>query len=188
MLNGHHTNLSYDKVTLVGMMGTGKSKFGRIVANNLNLNFYDIDTLIEKKFKTTIKLIFKKYGELFFREVEKETIKNLILNINKNNEKVIISLGGGGFDNSETRELLLNNTIVIWLNTPLNVLVQRVGDGSKRPMIKGNTREAIEKLLKKRKKFYNLCHYQLNTSKLSQNQVTEKIYNLLLCKKNKAIK
>ena len=183
MLNGHHTNLSYDKITLVGMMGTGKSKFGRLVANNLNFNFYDIDSLIEKKFKTTIKLIFQKYGELFFREVEKETIKNLILKINKNNEKVIISLGGGGFDNSETRQLLLNNTFVIWLNTPLNILVQRVGDGSKRPMIKGNTRDAIEKLLKKREKFYHLCHHQFNTNKLSQNQITEKIINLISCKK-----
>ena len=139
MLNAHHTNLSHDKITLVGMMGTGKSKFGRLIANNLNFNFYDIDSLIEKRFKITIKLIFQKYGELFFREVEKETIKNLIFKINKNNEKVIISLGGGGFDNSETRKLLLNNTFVIWLNTPLNILVQRVGDGSKRPMIKGNT-------------------------------------------------
>ena len=183
MLNGHHTNLSYDKITLVGMMGTGKSKFGRLVANNLNLNFYDIDSLIEKKFKTTIKLIFQKYGELFFREVEKETIKNLILKINKNNEKVIISVGGGGYDNSETRQLLLNNTFVIWLNTPLNILVQRVGNGSKRPMIKGNTKDAIEKLLKKREKFYHLCHYQFNTNKLSQNQITEKIINLISCKK-----
>ena len=183
MLNAHHTNLSYDKITLVGMMGTGKSKFGRLVANNLNLNFYDIDSLIEKKFKTTINLIFQKYGELFFREVEKETIKNLILKINKNNERVIISLGGGGFDNSETRQLLLNNTFVIWLNTPLNILVQRVGDGSKRPMIKGNTKIAIEKLLKKREKFYHLCHYQFNTNKLSQNQITEKIINLISCKK-----
>ena len=185
MLNADYTNLSHDKITLVGMMGTGKSKLGRLLANNLNFNFYDIDYLIEKKFKTTIKLIFQKHGELFFREIEKETIKKLIFKINKNNEKVIISLGGGGFDNSETRKLLLNNTIVIWLNTPLNILVQRVGDGSKRPMIKGNTKESIEKLLKKRKKFYNLCHYQVNTSKLSQNQVTEKINNLILCKKIK---
>ena len=183
MSNAVHTNLPHDKITLVGMMGTGKSKFGRLVANNLNFNFYDIDSLIEKKFKTTISLIFQKYGELFFREVEKETIKNLIFKINKSNEKVIISLGGGGFDNSETRKLLLNNTFVIWLNTPLNILVQRVGDGSKRPMIKGNTRDAIEKLLKKREKFYHLCHHQFNTNKLSQNQITEKIINLISCKK-----
>ena len=46
---------------------------------------------------------------------------------NKNKEKVIISLGGGGFDNEDTRKLLLDNTKVIWLNTPLDILVKRVG-------------------------------------------------------------
>ena len=185
MQDAHYTNLSYNKITLIGMMGTGKSKFGRLVANNLNFNFYDVDLLIEKRFKTTIKLLFQKHGELFFRNVEKETIKKLISRINKNNEKVIISLGGGGFDDSETRQLLLNNTNVIWLNTPLNILVQRVGDGSKRPMIKGNTRDAIEKLLKKREKYYCLCHHQLDTNELSQNQITEKIINLISFKKIK---
>ena len=185
MLNADQTSLPNDKITLIGMMGTGKSKFGRLVANNLNFKFYDVDFLIEKRFKTTIKLLFQKYGELFFRNVEKETIKKLIFKANKNNEKVIISIGGGGFDDPETRKLLLNNTNVIWLNTPLNILVQRVGDGSKRPMIKGNTRDTIEKLLKKREKFYCLCHHQLDTNKLSQNQITEKIINLILYKKTK---
>ena len=47
------------------------------------------------------------------------------------NQKVIISIGGGGFDNEETRELLINNTNVIWLNTPTNILVERIGNGSK---------------------------------------------------------
>ena len=167
------------KVTLIGMMGTGKSKLGRLVANNLNFNFYDIDTLIENKFKTTIKNLFQKEGEVFFRKEEKQTIKNLICKIKKNNEKVIISIGGGGFDIEETRELLLNNTNVIWLNTPINILVERIGNGSKRPMIKGDVRESINELLEKRTKFYSLSHYQVNTNKLSQNQVTEKIINLI---------
>ena len=103
----------------------------------------------------SIKEFFKKHGEFFFRKIEQKTISNLIFTINKNKEKAIISLGGGGFDNEETRELLLNNTNVIWLNTPVDVLVQRVGDGSKRPMIKGKTREAIIQLLKTRTKYYS---------------------------------
>ena len=51
MLGLRQTSISNDKITLIGMMGTGKSKFGRLVAKNLNFNFYDIDTLIEIKFK-----------------------------------------------------------------------------------------------------------------------------------------
>ena len=181
MLNFQEINPHYDKVTLIGMMGTGKSKFGRLVANILKFSFYDIDHLIEKRFKMTIKELFQKHGELFFRQIEKKTIKDLILKINKNNEKVIISLGGGGFDNKDTRKLLLKNTNVIWLNTPINVLVERVGNGYKRPMIKGNTRDSIVQLLEKRTKFYSLCHNEVNTNGLSQNQVTEKLINLISC-------
>ena len=185
MLNAEKFYTLNDKITLIGMMGTGKSKFGRLVANNLKFNFYDVDLLIEKKFKTTIKVLFQKYGEPFFRNIEQETIKKLIHKIKENNEKVIISIGGGGFDVEETRELLLNNTNVIWLNTPINILVERIGNGSKRPMIKGDVRQSINKLLEKRTKFYSLSHYQINTYKLSQNQVTEKIISLISSKNNK---
>ena len=188
MLNFEEINPYYEKVTLIGMMGTGKSKFGRQIANILKFNFYDIDHMIEKEFKMTIKELFQKHGEVFFRKIEKKTISDLILKINKNKEKVIISLGGGGFDNKETRDLLLNNTNVIWLNTPVDVLVQRVGDGSKRPMIKGKTRDSILQLLKIRTKYYSLCHNQINTDKLNQNQITEKLINLISHQRNKAIK
>ena len=143
MLNLKKTNSHFGKISLIGMMGTGKSKFGRVVAKILNFNFYDIDLLIEKKFKITIKELFQQRGELFFRKIEEKTIKDLIWKINKNNERVIISLGGGSFDNKKTRELLLNNTNVIWLNTSIDILVERIGDGSKRPMIKGDPKHAI---------------------------------------------
>jgi shikimate kinase len=179
MLNFEEINPYYKKITLIGMMGTGKSKFGRQIANILKYNFYDIDHMIEKEFKITIKQLFQKHGEVFFRKIEKKTIRDLILNVNKNKEKVIISLGGGGFDNKEIRDLLLSNTNVIWLNTPVDVLVQRVGDGSKRPMIKGKTRDSILQLLKIRTKYYSLCHNQINTEKLNQNQITEKLINLI---------
>ena len=179
MLNFNKINPYYTKVTLIGMMGTGKSKFGRKIANILKFNFYDVDHIIEQEFKMTIKDLFQKHGEIFFRKIEEKTIRNLILKINKSKEKVIISLGGGGFDSEETRELLLNYTKVIWLKTPVDVLVQRVGDGSKRPMIKGETRDTIIQLLKIRTKYYSLSHNQIDTNKLNQNQVTEKLINLI---------
>ena len=188
MLNYEEINPYYKKVTLIGMMGTGKSKFGRQIANILKFNFYDIDHMIEKEFKITIKQLFQKYGEVFFRKIEKKTICDLILKINKNKEKVIISLGGGGFDNKEIRDLLLNNTNVIWLNTPVDVLVQRVGDGSKRPMIKGKTRDSLLQLLKIRTKYYSYSHNQINTNKLNQNEVTEKLINLISHQNNIATK
>ena len=179
MLNFEEINPYYEKITLIGMMGTGKSKFGRQIANILKYNFYDIDHMIEKEFKITIKQLFQKHGEVFFRKIEKKTIRDLILKINKNREKVIISLGGGGFDDKEIRDLLLSNTNVIWLNTPVDVLVERIGDGSKRPMIQGKTKDSIVQLLKIRTKYYSLCHNQIDTRKLNQNQVIEKLIYLI---------
>ena len=60
MLNFEEINPYYKKVTLIGMMGTGKSKFGRQIANILKFNFYDIDYMIEKELQITIKQIFRK--------------------------------------------------------------------------------------------------------------------------------
>ena len=188
MLNFKVIKPYYERVTLIGMMGTGKSKFGRQIANILKFNFYDVDHMIEKEFNMTIKKIFQRHGEFYFRRIEKKTISDLILKINRKKEKAIISLGGGGFDNENTRELLLKNTNVIWLNTPLDVLVQRVGDGSKRPMIKGRTKESIKKLLKIRTKYYSLCHNQIDTDKLNQNQITEKLIHVISHRSTIAIK
>ena len=185
----NHSNIYNNKIiTFIGMMGTGKSKFGRLMAKNLNFTFYDIDLLIEKKFNNTIKNIFQENGEYFFRKTEESTIKKLIFNISQSNQSSVISLGGGAFDNINTRTLLLEKSHVIWLNTPVEVLVNRVGDGSKRPMIRGDVKKSISELLKKRIKYYSLSHDQLNTNKLNQNQIIEKITKIISNENQKATK
>ena len=167
-------------ITLIGMMGAGKSKFGNIVAKNLDFNFYDADSLIEEQFDTSIKKIFELHGETYFRKIEKEKIKTVVNSSLKLGEKAIISLGGGAFDNQYTRDLLLLKTKVIWLNVPLETLIQRIGDGKKRPMIEGDVKKSINKILNKRIKYYSLSHYQLNTQYLSQEQITNKIEKIIL--------
>ena len=176
----YHSYINTTKIiTFIGMMGTGKSKFGRLIAKDLNFTFYDIDLLIEKNFNDTIKSLFQKNGEKFFRQTEENTIKELIFTILQSNQSSVISLGGGAFDNENTRTLLLKRTHVIWLNTPVETLVSRVGDGLKRPMIKGNVKKSISELLKKRTKYYSLCHDQINTNKLNQGQIIEKISKII---------
>ena len=168
-------------ITLIGMMGTGKSKFGRLVAEKLNYEFYDTDTLIENSQKNTIRTIFNENGEDYFRKIEKNTIEKLIINTIKHEEKAVLSLGGGAFDNEDTRGILLSCTHVIWLNTPIDTLIKRVGDGSKRPMIKGDIKTSINNLLSKRIKFYSLCHNQIDTDGLNQNQILDKIIMTISC-------
>ena len=165
-------------ITLVGMMGAGKSKLGYMVAKSLNFNFYDTDDLIEKQFKASIKELFQSHGESYFRKIEKEKIKTVVNRAIELNEKAIISLGGGAFDDQYTRDLLLKRTKVIWLNVPIETLIKRIGNGKKRPMIKGNIKNSISEILNKRVKNYSLSHYQLNTYNLSQELITKRIIEI----------
>ena len=165
--------------TIIGMMGAGKSKLGYIVSKSLNVNFYDIDDLIEKDLNTSIKELFKSHGEAYFRRVEEAKIKIVINNAISRNEKAIVSIGGGAFDNQNSRELLLKNTKVIWLNVPTDILIKRIGDGSKRPMIKGNVEKSITEILSKRVKYYSLSHHQLNAYNLTQKQITKKMIQFI---------
>ena len=165
--------------TIIGMMGAGKSKLGYIVSKSLNVNFYDIDDLIEKEFNTSIKELFKSHGEAYFRRVEEAKIKIVINNAISRNEKAIVSIGGGAFDNQYSRELLLKNTKVIWLNVPTDILIKRIGDGSKRPMIKGNIEKSITEILSKRVKYYSLSHHQINAYNLTQKQITKKMIQFI---------
>ena len=165
--------------TIIGMMGAGKSKLGYIVSKSLNVNFYDIDDLIEKDLNTSIKELFKSHGEAYFRRVEEAKIKIVINNAISRNEKAIVSIGGGAFDNQHSRELLLKNTKVIWLNVPTDILIKRIGDGSKRPMIKGNVEKSITEILSKRVKYYSLSHHQINAYNLTQKQITKKMIQFI---------
>ena len=84
---------------LLGMMAVGKTTLGKIVAKNKGLEFIDTDTIIEKKNLMTIKEIFRKKGEKFFRtEEEKEILKLL------KKKNCVIALGGGAFINRNVRE------------------------------------------------------------------------------------
>ena len=98
---------------LTGMMGVGKSSIGKSVSERLNMNFIDIDKVIEKKEANTIRNIFQIKGEKYFRILEKEiTIKYL------SEKKSVIALGGGAFINSKIREevLLSQRCISFWLD------------------------------------------------------------------------
>ena len=162
-------------ITLIGMMGSGKTSCGSVLANKLGVNFIDIDKIIESESNLKISEIFNKYGEKYFRTLEEKVIYSKINEYLKENLKAIISLGGGGFESKRTRKFLLNNTKVIWLNADIKVLNKRVGNALNRPMIKGNIKTNIEKLLNKRIKNYQKSHIKINTDNLSINNLCDKI-------------
>ena len=167
-------------ITLVGMMGSGKTSCGSVLAKKLGINFIDIDTLVELEENLKISEIFEKFGEEYFRLIEEKVIFLKVSEYLRQNIKAIISLGGGGFESEKTREFLLNNSKVIWLNSDIKVLSKRVGKAFNRPMIKGNVETNIQILLKKRIENYKKSHLKINTDNLSINDLCDKIIKGML--------
>ena len=161
-------------LVLLGMMAVGKTTLGKIVAKKQELKFIDIDTSIEKKNSMTIKEIFKKKGEKFFRmEEEKEVLKSL----EKNN--CVIALGGGAFMNKTVRENILKNAISIWLSADIKILNKRVKWNKKRPLLKEeNNQKKIMELYAKRKSIYKLADHKITCDNLSKVNAAEKIIEL----------
>ena len=112
---------SKENLVFLGMMGSGKSSIGSLVAKKLKLNFIDIDKKIEKELGLTISKIFEVKGEDYFRELEeKVTLKVLKTN------SIVVSLGGGAFINKVIRKEILKNHISFWLNWDNKTLLNRI--------------------------------------------------------------
>ena len=160
-------------IILIGMMGSGKSKCGKILAKKLNFNFFDIDDLIEKHENSKINTIFNLHGEKYFRSIEKEIIFNKVRDCLKKRNKSVISLGGGAFENNETRKFLLKNSTIVWLYANIETLISRVGDANNRPMLKGDVKSTFETLVNKRNKNYQKSHLKIMTDNRSFQEICD---------------
>ena len=159
---------------LLGMMAVGKTTLGKIVAKKQELEFIDTDINIEKKNSMTIKEIFIKKGEKFFRtEEEKEVLKSL----KKNN--CVIAIGGGAFINNTLRKNILNNAISIWLDVDIKILSKRTKWNQKRPLLKKeNNQQKLKELYAERKNIYKIAKHKITCDNLSKENVAKKIIAL----------
>ena len=161
-------------LVLLGMMAVGKTTIARIVAKKHKLKFVDIDQNIQKKNSMSIKEIFKKKSENFFRkEEEKEVLKSL------KRDNCIIALGGGAFINKNIRENILKNAISIWLDLDIETLNNRVNQNYKRPLLnKDNNRTKLKQLYAERKNIYELANHKIECSRLSKKRIVDKIIEI----------
>ena len=164
---------SKKNIVFLGMMGSGKSLIGRLVSKKLNLQFFDIDNIIENETGMKIFEIFEKKGEEFFREIE----KNISLKILKKN-KSVISLGGGAFQNNEIRKEVLNGNISIWLKWNYQTLLKRIIDKPHRPLAYNIEKKELIELMKKRSIFYKKALYKINCENLTKNKIINRILNI----------
>ena len=160
-------------IVLVGMMGSGKSSIGKILSKKLEFEFIDTDYKIEEIEKKTISEIFKKKGEIYFRNIE-EIISLKFLKLNNK----VIALGGGGYINPTIRRFALKKCISIWLDWKNETLINRIKNSKKRPLAIKLSNLELQKLINKRSTMYNLSDYKINCDKLDKKQIIEKIINL----------
>ena len=138
-------------IALVGLMGSGKTVLGKKLAKSQNLKFYDSDKTIENITKLTINDIFSKYGENYFRKIEKEVAVDLL---KKNNS--IISLGGGSILDSNVRKYIKKNSFSVYLKVDLDTLTERLKNSKKRPLLTNvDIKKKLIELYEERKNFYN---------------------------------
>ena len=138
-------------IVLVGLMGVGKSTVGRNLANVLGCAFVDADDEIEKAAQRKISEIFEEFGERYFRDGERRVIARLM-----DQCRGVIATGGGAFVDDETRALILNEAIVVWIDCDIDTLVERTGKRDTRPLLKtGDPREILTKLHSEREPYYS---------------------------------
>ena len=149
-------------ISLIGMMGAGKSSVAPLVASQLKREAVEVDALIEKQEGMPISEIFIAKGEAYFRRAENKLITELVAG-----PPAVLSLGGGAFMWEATRELLLAQTVVFYLSATLDVLCSRLQAGAaSRPLLNmpGITmQETMRDLLERRGIYYGLAHYRVET-------------------------
>ena len=157
-------------IVLLGMMGSGKSTIGGLLAKKLNSVLIDIDKKIEKMQNLKISEIFKTKGEAYFRELEfNVTLQSL------DGDNNIISLGGGAFMNKELRKVLKQKSSTFWLHWNEETLIKRIKNNDKRPIIKGLDDVEIKKLINERNKIYYFSDFKIICESLKKTEIVDKI-------------
>ena len=159
-------------IVLVGLMGAGKTSIGKRLAKNLNLEFRDSDREIEEKVGCSVAEIFESFGEAYFRQMERETISHLLLDYPPH----VLATGGGAFMDEQTRNLIKEHGLSVWLRAALDVLVDRVSRNDARPLLaQGNQKEILERLIGVRYPIYAEADLVVDSDSGPHYKVVEQI-------------
>jgi shikimate kinase len=161
-----------DKVYLVGFMGAGKTTVARALARRLDWKIEDIDERIEKRERRDIPTIFRQDGEPYFRSIEQQELIALL-----STRGTVVATGGGTIVDPVTRELMLRDGAVIWLDAPFTTLLERVPLDGRRPL--AADRIEMESLYNQRLMAYSRAHLRLDAGKGSVEDLVDQIVDWL---------
>lgn len=161
------------KIWLIGMMGSGKTSVGELVAANLGVPFADTDRLVEERLGSSIANYWTEHGEAAFRDVEREVVAGL------QDAEGIIATGGGAVVDQNSRTVITRTGTVVWLDARPEELAARVGEGADRPLVttaKTPARALLESTLDMRSEIYReMADHTIHTDDLSPEEVAERV-------------
>ena len=163
------------RIFLVGMPGSGKSTIGKLLAEELHINFIDLDTAIEERELMQITEIFDTRGEDYFRKVESGVLRSII----ENEQALVMSTGGGTPCFYDQMKLLNQAGVTIYLRAPVNILIERTAENTKRPLLRDNHSARIQELLQDRESVYLEANHVIEIKDLSKEEKVRTIVDLL---------
>jgi len=161
-------------IALVGLMGAGKSTVGRRLAKRLHLPFADSDREIEAAAALSVAEIFERFGEAHFRDGERRVIARLVEGPPK-----VIATGGGAFMDDETRALILERCIAVWLDAGVEVLAERASRRNGRPLLNGDPVASLRALAQARNAIYAEAHLTIPADEAGHEGTVTRIVTAL---------
>jgi shikimate kinase len=168
MHSPQQTALGDAPIFLIGFMGAGKTTVGRVLARNLEYDFFDLDELIEARVGESVQAIFADLGESEFRRLESEVIQSC-----RDFKRTVIALGGGAYVAEENRVLLRAIGKTILLDCPLEVCLRRISGDRSRPLL--SSEHEMRVLLEQRRATYAQADYAVRAGDLSPEQLAIEI-------------
>ncbi|WP_342439754.1 shikimate kinase [Paenibacillus sp. FSL L8-0436] len=163
-------NTLHKNIILVGMMATGKSTVGAMLAEELGFELVDLDHVIIESEGRSIADIFADGGEAYFRKVETAVLQRML-----EGEGRIISTGGGAALAPGNAEMMLEKGLVVALTATEEVILSRVSGDQNRPLLAGNAQERVRTIMEQRREAYRFAHCTVDTSELSAAEVSQHI-------------
>ncbi len=162
-------------LVLVGMMGSGKTAIGRRLAQKLGVGFVDSDQEIEAAHRLTVSEIFALHGEPYFRDGERRVLARLI-----GEGQRVIATGGGAFINAQTRALIADHAVSIWLKADFDVLMRRVRKRPTRPLLQDPDPEGVmRRLIERRYPIYAEADLVAQSRDAPHETIIEEIFGAL---------
>ena len=166
------------KVFLIGFMGSGKTHWGRLLSQKLDIPFFDLDEQVVNHEGKSIVEIFASAGEEQFRLTEKDVLHI----ITESHDSFVMACGGGTPCYFNNVEYMNQSGITVWINTPLDVLFQRLlQEKEKRPLIKNLSDEQLRcfiiKKFSDRKIYYEQADAMMDEEPVLLDKLIEKIFH-----------